>query len=114
MATARDVRIWLGSAQPRVGRFAGPLIGRGRILVETPFRQVAMHVVETPRIRLLAADLLIFEIAVVRGPRVILELGRIVAERVGGGGARAAGIFPFGLGRETVILAGLGAEPLAI
>ncbi len=38
----------------------------------------------------------------------------IVAEAVGGVLAGAAGIFPFGLGRQAVVAAGLGREPAAV
>ena len=42
------------------------------------------------------------------------SLRRIVAERVGRRRAGAAGVFPFGLGRQAIVAAGLGAEPLAV
>ncbi len=72
-----------------------------------------MHVVETPGIRLLLADRLRL-LGVLDEPGVFAEGREIVAEGVGGRGPGAAGVLPFGLGRQAIGLARLGREPAAV
>jgi hypothetical protein len=50
-----------------------------RVLIEHPLGHVAVHVVQAPGVRLLAADLLIFLAAVVEPPGMFFQPGRIVA-----------------------------------
>src|SRR4030095_10017358 len=79
-----------------------------------PFRDVAVHVEQSPRIRLLrAADVWLLT-SVVPEPRVVAHGRWIVAERVGRRRAGPRGVFPFGLGRQAVLLSGARREPLAV
>ena len=115
-----DVRVRGCGADPvvgddAVGGFGCPggiaILG---VLIECPFADVAVDVVKTPGVGLLFTDDGVLEVfGVVEEPGVILELGRVVAEVVGGFGSSAGGVFPFGLGGEAVEVAGLSAEPLA-
>src|SRR5207248_2858276 len=84
------------------------------ILIEDPFDDVTVDVVQAPRIGLLLAHLLIFEIAVLLVPGVFAKLARVVAEEMRTSRSGAAGVFPFRLGGQPVKLAGLRAEPLAV
>ncbi len=84
------------------------------VLIECPFADVAVDVVKAPGVGLLFADGGVLEVfGVVEEPGVILELGGVVAEVVSGLGSGAGGVFPFGLSREAIEVAGLSAEPLA-
>src|SRR5580692_3897584 len=89
-------------------------------MIEAPLHDVAVHVVQAPGVRLLGADfvgralLVQFIGGILAVPGVIVEFGRIVAETVSGLAAGAAGVFPLGLGRQAVGLAGLLREPFAI
>ena len=51
---------------------------------------------------------------VVEIPGVIAELGGIVTEEVGGGGACTGSILPLSFSGQAVEVAGLGTEPLAV
>ena len=110
------MRIRLGAAHKRIVREAraGLLVGGGVVSIQRPLGHVAVHVVEAPRIGQLAPNLLILEIAVLFEPRVFAQLGLVVAEEILGRGAGAAGVFPFRLRGQAVILPRLGTEPLAI
>src|SRR6202000_1063270 len=89
------------------------------VLIDAPLSDVTVHVVEAPGIGLFLTDLVIAAIAIgqdriIDEPGVVLQLFRIVAEAVGGLGAGAAGVFPFGLGGQAIKAAGLFAEPLGV
>src|SRR4030095_3729613 len=116
MPAADDVRIGLGGPHPGIVRRTGKefLVSFWLVLIQTPLDHVAVDVMESPRTGLLAADLLVFEITVLGEPRVFLQRSRIVAKKVGSRLARASGVLPFRLRRQPVIVACLGAEPLAI
>ncbi len=81
-ATARDVRIGRGWFDPGIfgDGVREQLVSVGRVLVKRPLHHIAVHVVKAPGIGLFLADLLIFAVAVVHEPRVVLQLRRIVAE----------------------------------
>src|SRR5262249_47142119 len=91
-----------------------PAVIVGNILGQRPIRHIPVHVVQTPRVGLLLAHLVVLVLAVVKVPGVLVELACVVAERIGRPGARAASIFPFGLGWQAVIAPGLSRKPLAI
>ncbi len=71
----------------------------GDVVVENPFGDVAVNVVEPERVRLLQADLL-GPLAVLEVPGVLVELLRVVAEEVGRRRAAAGGPLPLGLGGQ--------------
>src|SRR6266496_66139 len=111
------MRIWLSGLVPRLDD--GPLrcaffVKIRIVLIEHPFGHVAIHIVKPPGIWLFLADLLIFEVAVLLEPGVFRKLRGIVSKVISGSRARAAGVFPLGLGRQAIELARLGAKPLAI
>ena len=68
-------------------------------MVQDPFNDITIHIVEAPGIRLLLAHLLIFEITVLLEPGVLAELARIISEEIAVGCAGATSVFPFGFGR---------------
>ena len=113
---ASDVRIGFRGDVPGFGGdFAGELfVVIGIVLIEAPFGDVAVHVVEAPGVGLFLADFLILQIAVVAEPRVFAEFRGVITEGVSGGRSGAAGVFPLGFGRQAIEVAGLCAEPLAI
>src|SRR2546425_10813140 len=85
------------------------------MLIEAPFGDIAVHVVQAPRIGLLLSYFAIFIVrAIVGEPRVLGELRRVTAEGIGRGCARAAGIFPFRFGGEAIEVTGLCTEPLTV
>ena len=86
----------------------------GDVLIENPFGDVAVDIVQAPGIGKFLADFFVAAVAVVEVPGVLAEFGFVVAKGIGSVRAGAAGIFPFGLGRQAVVVAGFGAEPAAI
>ena len=88
------------------------------VLVLHPFGDVAVHVVQAPRIRLLLADRVVlvfaFDGTVAQMPGIVVDLGRIIAERKGGLGSGAAGVFPLRLRRQAVVQPRLRREPFAV
>ncbi len=86
----------------------------GDVLIENPFGDVAMDIVQTPGVGQLLTNFFVSAVAVVEVPGVLAEFGFVVAEGIGSVRAGAAGVFPFGLGRQAIIVAGFGAEPAAI
>ena len=122
--TAQTISVIIpGTAASHVGVFLGvgqhnrasrdrvrrgeSLVKVGDVMVQAPFRDVAVNVVETPRVWFLLADRLRF-LGVLDIPCVIAELSRIVTKEIRGLGSRAAGVFPLGLGGQPVGFAGLG------
>ena len=83
-------------------------------LVGRPFADVAVHIVQPPGIGFLRADLLVFEITVTIVPGVVVEHRWIIPKTVRCSGARTAGVLPLCLGRQPVIMPGLGCEPFAV
>src|SRR5262249_21863500 len=83
------------------------------VMVEAPFGGVAVDIIQAPGVRLFLADrhgLL----GVVHVPGVVFHLLGVVPPEVGGLGACAAGVFPFGFRRKPIDLAGLFREPATI
>ncbi len=81
--------------------------------IESPFVGVAVHVVESPWVRFFLADGVIFENGIAFVPGMIVEEFGVISEGVSGGGASAAGVFPFCFGGESVVVSGLSGEPFA-
>ncbi len=108
------MRIGSLGAHPVTAENFGRRCGGG-VLIERPFADVAVDVVEAPGVRFLAADLRVLEVGgVVEVPGVLLQLACVVAKEVSGRGPGPGSVFPFGLGGQAVKVAGLGAEPLAV
>src|SRR5437016_1194566 len=72
------------------------------VMIETPFGDVAVHVVKAPGVGLLLAHGMGLAVRIVREPGVVRKLTRIVAERKSRFGSGAAGVFPLRFGRQTV------------
>jgi hypothetical protein len=98
-SAAQDVHLALGRAAG-VHRDGG-LIVVLREDVVAPLGDVAVHVVEAPRVRLLRADRMGLLVGVVREPGVF-PLAAGVAERVVRRRSRTAGVLPFRLGRQPI------------
>src|SRR5262245_43005272 len=86
-----------------IGGVAGAAIGGSALVIRvpgvlTPLPDVAVQVVQAPGVRLLAADRRIFPLRVALEPGVILQVGRVVAERIARVRAGAASVLPFRLG----------------
>src|SRR5262249_26791926 len=90
-------------ARRAVGR--GALVA-GRPGVAAPLPDVAVQVVQPPRVGLLAADRRVLALGVGAVPGMGAQVGDPVAERVGGGGACAAGVLPLRLAGQADLLAG--------
>ena len=73
-----------------------------------------MHIVQPPGIGFLRADLLVFEITITIVPGVVVEHRRIIPKTVRRRGTCPAGVLPLCLGRQPVIMPGLGCEPFAV
>src|SRR5262245_6468403 len=84
------------------------------VAIDTPLGHVAVHVVKTPGIGFFLPDLVGRLLRLLVIPAIIVQLCGIVAEAVGGSGAGPAGPFPFRLGRQAIVLAGLFRQPAAI
>src|SRR5688572_20362873 len=70
---ARDVRIRRGPTYKLFDRNAADelFVSVRSIAIEHPLRDVAVHVVQSPWVRLFASDFLVFEITVLLEPRVL-------------------------------------------
>ena len=84
----------------------------GRVIVipvAAPFPHIAVHVVQTKRVRLLLrCPVRVFLIDVPRvsiKPRILLQVRLIIAKTEGRFGAAAAGVFPLGFRRQAIGLA---------
>src|SRR5207302_2029154 len=98
----------------------------GVVAVDAPLGDVAVQVVQAPRIRLLLSSLVVARLAVrvagviirPRGvpekPTALAQPLRVIAKEVRGGRASAAGVFPLGLARQAVEAAGLLTQPLCV
>src|SRR5262245_13312800 len=71
----------------------------GVVDIQAPFRHIAMHVMQTPSVRLFLSDRLRLVQRRFDVPSVITERRGIVAKTIGRFGARTARILPFGFGR---------------
>ena len=116
---AASQRPWVafGGVEPRVSEGVSEERGIGCDGgIDGPFRDVAMHVVEAPRVGLLLGYLAVGSDAVIFGvfdePGVVADLGRIVAEAVSGGSSSSASVFPFRRGGQAVEVTSLSGEPL--
>src|SRR5262249_17419353 len=98
-AAADDALLGAGDHAGRAVR-RRPLVGR-RPGVGAPLPDVAVHVVQTPGIGLLAADGRVLALRVGLVPGVGAQVGLPVAEGPGGGGASAAGVLPLRLAGQT-------------
>ena len=85
-----------------------------KVLVERPLGDVAVHIVQAPRVRLLRADGMRLAVAVASIQAYSSSLRGVVAERVGGRRAGAGRVFPFGFGRQAIVVAQDAAEPLRV
>src|SRR5205823_5933717 len=84
----------------------GAAVGGGALVVgvpavRRPLPDVAVHVVQAPRVRLLGADRRVVALGVALEPAVVADAGGAAAERVGRGGAGPAGVLPLGLRRQA-------------
>src|SRR5262249_47318961 len=84
------------------------------VVVEAPLRDVAVHVVKAPWVRLLLADLVGDLLGVALEPGVIAQRRRVGAEGVRRRRPGPARPLPLGLGRQAVDLAGLLRQPAAV
>src|SRR5207253_2331361 len=92
-----------GAGSDRVDDLAALLVIIGFVMVPAPFGDVAVHVKQAERIGLFRADRMRLAAGVTGVPGVIVDEGfLVVAEGPVGAGAAAAGVFPFGLGRQPV------------
>ena len=92
------------------------LIGIFVILIEAPFGHVAVHVVQPPRIRFFQTDLLVGVVGVVEEPPVLfqVEFSGSSPNEYAVVVPCPARVFPFRLGRQTIIVARLRRQPFAI
>lgn len=72
------------------------------IPIQTPLENVAVHIVESPRIRKLLSDRMRPGPTIVCPPVVFTELGEVIAEAKLGRGPRAARILPLRFRGQTV------------
>src|SRR4029079_11113964 len=86
----------------------------GVVLIEDPLADVAVHVEQPPRVRLLRRHGVRAFPGVLARPRVLAERARIVAETVRRRRAGARRVFPLGLGGQAVRLARLRRQPAAV
>src|SRR5262249_6390584 len=91
-----------------------PLVALFGVIVDHPFAHIAVHVKQTPSVWLLWSDEVHSLAGIVEKPAIFAEQRRIAAERIRLRRAGAAGVFPFGFGRQSKIEPGDAADPFGV
>ena len=82
-------------------RIRNTLIKISVILVQRPFSDIAVHVVESPGIRTLFAYFVINIVAVFQIPGMLIKFCILIAKRILVCTSCATGVFPFSFSRQT-------------